>query len=227
MVPLIALQWNPAYATVTAERSDPSTHRAYFRPLLAYLAVHAEPLGRVEVVPTQLHWEAAYTAPQLLLARGWERQLDRADNPIFYGDDPLDAEAYRAWLLDNGVRYVALPDVPLDYAAQQEGRVLGAGVAGLAPVWRSSHWRVFAVSGATGIVDGPGRITQVDGTTVRLRSTRPGTIVVRIRYSPRWTVHDGAACLSRTRGGWLAVHARGAGTVRLDLRLTGTSRDCG
>ncbi len=42
------------------------------------------PIGRVEIPSTYRHWEAAYAAPKVLLARGWERQLDIAYNPIFY-----------------------------------------------------------------------------------------------------------------------------------------------
>ncbi len=54
--------------------------------------------------------------------------------------------------MDNGVRFVALPDVKLDYAAVAEGALLEAGVPGLRPVWHDSHWKVYAV-----VVDsGPG-----------------------------------------------------------------------
>ena len=31
---------------------------------------------RVEVVPTEQHWESVYVARSDLLARGWDRQLD-------------------------------------------------------------------------------------------------------------------------------------------------------
>src|SRR5205807_6975168 len=118
VVPLVLWQWTPAWGAITSNGRDPSSHLAYYQPLLGFLSAHAAPLGRVEVVPTRLHWEAAYVAPTVALARGWERQLDTADNPVFYDSAHLDASAYRAWLLDNGVRYVALPDVPLDYAAE-------------------------------------------------------------------------------------------------------------
>ena len=88
------------------------------------------PLGRVEVVPTALHWEAVYVALRFPLARGWERQLDTANNPIFYDPGRLTPRSYRAWLLDNGVRFVALSDARLDYAAYGEAYLVRRGVPG-------------------------------------------------------------------------------------------------
>jgi hypothetical protein len=81
--------------------------------VVSFLEAQRGPIGRVEIPSTYRHWEAAYAAPDLSLARGWERQLDRAYNPIFYADE-LDPHAYRRWLADNGVAYVALPDTQLD-----------------------------------------------------------------------------------------------------------------
>ncbi len=101
------------------------------------------------MVPTEYHWEAAYVAPVMPLARGWERQLDVADNPIFYRSGALAAGTYRAWLLDDGVTFVALPDAPLDSAGQAEGRLVSSGqVPGLDLIWRSAHWRLYSVAGS-------------------------------------------------------------------------------
>jgi hypothetical protein len=219
VVPLMLLQWTPAFATFVSNGGDPSTHAAYFRPLLGFLETHARPPGRVEVVPTKLHWEAAYVAPFAPLARGWERQLDTADNPLFYDDGTLGAATYRAWLLDNGVRYVALPDVPLDYAAVSEGRLLARGVPGLRLAWHDAHWRVFEVTGAPGIVQGPGRLVSLDSNEIVLDATAPGTITVRVRYSPRWALVQGQACVHEDSGGWTAIDTNQRARIGLQLQL--------
>lgn len=221
VVPLIALQWSPAYANVAAARNDPSTHAAYFSPLLRFLRSHAYPAGRIEVVPTRLHWEAAFVAPRFPLARGWERQLDTADNPVFYRPGALTSASYRAWLVDNGVRYVALPDVPLDYAAESEGRLVATGVPGLGPPHQAGHWRVFPVSGSAGLVDGQASVTRLDGGQLTLDVQDPGTIVVRVRYDPRWTVVGSNGCLSPGPGRWMTLTASRRGEVRMQLRLIG------
>ena len=226
VVPLMALQWGPAVSTFAAGRDNPSTQTAYFRPLVAYLRAHEHPLGRIELVPTNLHWEAAYVAPYVPLARGWERQLDIADNPIFYGLDgqSLTAASYRAWLLDNGVRYVALPGVALDYAAAGEGELIAAGVAGLRPVWHNANWRVYMVVDSPGIVSGPARGAAINAGQVTLTATTAGTIVVRERYTTNWTVLAGDACVRESAGGWIDIQALRRGEIRLGVTLLAGAR---
>jgi hypothetical protein len=215
-IPLALAQWVPARQALLGE-GNPSMEAAYFRPLLNYLGTADRPLARVEVVPTAFHWEAAYVAPSFPLARGWERQLDTANNAIFYVAGRLTPASYRAWLFANGVRFVALPDVPLDYAAIGEARLVRAGVPGVQLVWHSSHWRVYSVAGAPGIVSGPARLLSSDGANVRLLVTRPGQVIVRERYVAAWRVASGHAVLSRARGGWMRVVAKAPG--RVDLRI--------
>ena len=94
------------------------------------------------------------------------------------------------------MRFVALPDVALDYAAKAEARLVRAGVPGLRPVWHSAHWRVYAVAGAPGLVSGPARLLSSGGADVtRSRRPRAGVVVVRERYV------DGLARRARRRGG--------------------------
>jgi hypothetical protein len=226
VVPLALLQWGPSATSFTG-RSDPSTQTTYFQPLMGYLNQHAQPAGRVEIVPTARHWEAADVAPYFPLARGWERQLDTADNPLFYARDQLDANSYRAWLLDNGVRYVALPDVRLDYAAVQEGRLVQAGVPGLVPVWRDRHWQVFEVAGSTGIVEGPAQLIRMDGGNITLDTSGSGVVLVRVRYNSRWTVAQGNGCIYRTPSGWTTLVANQADAFHLNLeRIPASQSNC-
>jgi hypothetical protein len=225
LVPLASMQWKPAFATFPTERPDPSASATYFTPLLGYLDAHAAPLGRVEIVPTRRHWEADYAAATVALARGWERQLDTADNPIFYVEGQLRPDSYRSWLVDHGVRYVALPDVELDYAGEAEAALVDAGVPGLHQVWSDAHWRVFEVEGSAGLVDGPARITRLDGGTVELTATAPGRLLLRVRYSDRWAVADGAAAVRPADGGWIDLDVCRPGDVRLQLQLLHADQD--
>ena len=114
-------QWvDPAVQAARAWR-DPSASAVYYRPLLTELR-RADPSGaRIEVPFTRDHWESVFLARRYPLARGWERQLDRRLNPLFYAPR-LDAAAYGRWLRSEAVRYVALPDVPMDVAGIREAR---------------------------------------------------------------------------------------------------------
>jgi len=216
VVSLALSEWVPA-ASALIGSSNPSSSKAYFTPLLGYLIPHDRSLGRIEVVPTAAHWEAVYVAPSLPLARGWERQLDTADNPIFYEPGKLNATSYRAWLDNNGVTFVALANAPLDYVAGPEARLIRAGVPGLKPTWRNANWRVYRVLGAAGIVSGAGRIVNEQGSTVVLDAGRRGILLVRIHYSPNWGVRSGHAALREDQGGWLEVSARRPGRIVLAI----------
>jgi hypothetical protein len=218
-VPLALSQWTPAWSAMTSNPARAWTHAAYYRPLVAYLEQRPGPAGRTEVVPTADHWEAAYVAPSVALARGWERQLDVADDPIFYRPGALDAASYRAWLLDNGVRWVALADAPLDVGGVAEGALIRRGVPGLRAIWHRGGWTVYQVLGSPGIVGPDGRLTELDGSRVALDVTRPGSITIRVRWSPGWQVASGDGRLSEAPGRWLQLTSSEPGPVRLTLHL--------
>ena len=216
-LPIFVMPLPPAWAGLTANRVDPSAQQTYFTPLLAFLAAHPDGGARLEIVPTKLHWEAAYVAPHAELARSWERQLDTGNNTVFYDDEPLSAGVYRQWLLDNGVRYVALADAPLDYAALEEGGLVSHGASGLQPVWHDAHWRVFVVAGSPGIVSGPARLTRLAGSVIGLDVARPGSITVRVHYSPNWSASGGDACIAEGPAKTIIVQARHPGPMTLVL----------
>jgi hypothetical protein len=224
-VPLILSQWGPAWGVISGEAAaQPSTHASYFAPLDAALRQYGAgaPAGRVEVVPTEYHWEAAYVAPVMPLARGWERQLDVADNPLFYRSGALAAGTYRSWLLDDGVTFVAVPDAPLDSAGQAEGRLISSGrVPGLDLIWRSAHWRLYSVAGSQGIVDGPAQLLSANDGQVVVAAVRPGPILIRIRYSSDWVLSAGSGCIRRGDGPWISVDVYRAELLKLRLSLLG------
>ncbi len=117
------------------------------------------------------------------------------------------------------MRFVALPDVELDYAARAEGQVVRSGVPGVDLVWHDVHWRVYSVIGAPGIVSGPAHLLGATGAKIRLNITRTGVVLVREHYVAAWQVTRGHATLTRARGGWLDVHAAGPGPVTLQINL--------
>jgi hypothetical protein len=133
---------------------DPSVNASYYAPLLSELQrlradTHAGKRSTIVEVPmTAAHWESAYLPGHdgIELARGWERQLDTRYGAIFYRKT-LSAAAYRAWLAENRVSYVALADVRLDPAGRLEGALVARGLPYLRELWRSRHWRLYQLMG--------------------------------------------------------------------------------
>jgi hypothetical protein len=218
---VLVWQWSPAANAVLYAGLDPSTHAGYHQPLVDFLRSRAGPPPRVEIPFTLDHWEAAYVAPDIPLARGWERQLDIGMNPLFY-DGSLSASSYHRWLVENAVRYVALPDVPLDPSSTVEADTLRNGQPFLRPVWHNEHWRVWIVVDAKRLVSGPARVIAAAPDSLRLLVTAPGTVVVRVHYTPHWVL-DRPGCVEPTREGWTRVHVPSPGRMLLATDLVESS----
>ena len=199
--------------------SDPSVTAAYYAPVAQFLAGHLLAPARVEVPLTRSHWEAALLGGRFPLARGWERQLDTRYDGLFFGG-ALTAARYDAWLRANAVRYVALPDAPLDSSSRAEAQLLRRGAPYLRPVFRSAHWRVWEVTDAPPLARGPGELTALGRSGFTLRADRPGTFTVQVRYTRYWTVSPGRACVGRAPGGWTLVRAPGVGEVRVEASFS-------
>ena len=213
-------QFGASVRNVSSE--DASRYGSYYHPLLEFLEAHKKPPGRLEVVFTHSNWDAADVGIHWPLARGWERQLDVSRNSLFYDDDhTLNARTYERWLDENAVRWVALPDVALDYSAKREAQLVRGGLPYLALRWRSAHWRVYEVMSPHPLVVPQGRARISAGalatTRVRLRVERPGSAIVRVHWTPYWIAHG--ACVERA-GTWTRVIASKPGNLLLRIEFS-------
>jgi hypothetical protein len=215
------LYWQLTASVSQIARSvdDPSTSAAYFRPLASWLRDHGG-AARIEVPPTANHWEAAYLAPGFELARGWLRQLDTTRDRIFYGEDHLLTDrAYRHWLRENAVRYVALPDAPLDYSSQAERRLVLGRPSYLVPRWSDAHWLVYEVRDPAPLVQplggGEATIRRAGQSGFLLEVARPGEFLVRLAFTPYWSIARGQGCLVR-HGDWTLARVGHPGVFRVD-----------
>jgi hypothetical protein len=167
--------------------ADRSASAAFYLPLVRQLRAERSAAGsvgqRVEVVDPRTHWSSVYVARQLALARGWNRQVDAAVNPLFYVPGALDARSYTAWLHSLAVGWVAVPDTPLDYAATAEARLVDAGVPALRRTWAGDGWTLYQVRDATSLVQGA-RLEAVRTAEVIVDVTTAGPVLLRIRWSP-------------------------------------------
>jgi hypothetical protein len=219
-VGLLYLQWLPAVRAVAEAHGDPSTRLAFQAEARDFLTRVTQPGERVEVPLTMNHWEAADLAKAVPLARGWERQLDQKANPIFYDDEPLTASSYHDWLRENAVRWVALPNAPLDYSARQEKQVLERGAKFLRLAYESRRWRIWEVRGTDPPASNGARLLAAGPNWFMLDASK--TTVVRYRYTKYWSTSD--ACLSRAEDGWTEVEPRSEDGVILVQARFGLER---
>jgi hypothetical protein len=215
IVALVYLAWLPAVRAVGEAQGDPSTQPAFYDAPRAFLEHSAKPGERVEVAFTQNHWEAAYLATTVQLARGWERQLDEKANPIFYDGRRLTDARYHRWLRRNAVRWVALPDAPLDYSARAEAALVRRGAPFLRLADAAPGWKIYEVSGTAPPASGGARVTAAGPDGFDVVASRP--TVVRQRFTPYYR-SDGA-CVTAAADGWTNVVPTRAGAVRVRARF--------
>jgi hypothetical protein len=219
-----------------AEADSPSAKQAYYTPLLTKLHQKMDTsarLGqRVEVVEPATKGAARYVGETMPVARGWERQADRTDNPLFYDDEdhPLDAATYRRWLDDLAVAYVAVPDTRLDYASVDEAKLIAGGLPYLRQVWHDDNWTLYEVADSAPLVR-HAEVISMEGNQLRLWVDHPGRVPIQIRWSDHLAVLNGSyavpegvrahGCLSRSvlpgggEGDWTVLHAREPGAYVL------------
>jgi len=219
IVALAAWQWSGAVRDVIKYVEDPGAQKGYFEPLKQFLATLPDQ-RRIEIPFTRSHWEAADIAGDSQLARGSLRQLDRGTNPIFYRG-PLTELTYASWLTENAVRYVALPSALPDSHSYNERALIERGLPYLKQRWSSSDWRVYEVTLPAPIVVSQGRanvqLEQFGSDQLLLRVVRPGSALLRVRWTPYWYFEGG--CVQRD-GDWTRVSTRNKGFALLSIRFS-------
>jgi hypothetical protein len=235
-----SLYWQLTASVTQIARSvgDPSTKAAYFHPVVSWLREHEAEGKRIEVPPTANHWEAAYMAPKFEIARGWLRQLDTTRDDIFYDDKALTSATYGQWLRANAISYVALPDAPLDYSSQAERRLILGDPSYLTLRFATEHWRIYQVRDPKPLIAPLGgaaaEVKWFGRQGFALDVKRPGEFLVRVSFTPYWSIAHGAGCILH-RGDWTVARANRPGVFRVaaDFSVgrawnaaTGASKTC-
>ncbi len=215
---LIYWQWSPVVRDLEEVNAQPSVTAGYYAPLVDFLRgqPHRD-AQRVEVLPEAHHWESAYVPDGIYIARGWERQLDRKLNPLFYQSAPITGRQYRSWLDDIGVGYVAVPRAPLDYAALGEKKLIKKGPPSyLEKVFHSKNWTVYAVDNPSPLAIG-GKMVKLTPQGFVVDASAPGTVLVRVHWTPYWSIEKGTGCVEQAPGGYTMIDVTTPGRFRVGI----------
>jgi hypothetical protein len=218
---LIYWQWSPVVRDLEEVSAQPSVKPGFYAPLVDFL--RGQPhhdAYRVEVLPEEHHWESAYVPRGLYIARGWERQLDRKLNPLFYQSAPITGAQYRSWLDDLGIGYVAVPHAPLDYAAHGEKRMLKRGPPRyLERVYRSPDWTVYKVRNPAPLAIG-GKMVKLRPQGFVVDASAPGTVLIRVHWTPYWAIEQGSGCVEQAPAGFTMLDIETPGRFRVGIHFT-------
>lgn len=217
LLPLLYWQWVAPVRDLTDAVGEPSVEEAYYEPLLAELDARAsdEPF-RVHVPPTRNRWEANFVGREYPLARGWLRQAESDDFDLFQ-DGKLTPDAYRDWLDERGVAFVALSlGAEPDYLSEDEIDLVRGGLPHLDEVWSNEDWELYEVADPVPLAPVP---IELGETGFSAGATSLGEFSVAVRFSPYYRVVEGKACV-REHGDWTAVRVRRRGPVRVEAHRT-------
>jgi hypothetical protein len=204
---------------------QPSTTAAFFTPALSFAAQHYDPNYRFHVVALQTHWEAYYfSINDFPITRGWYRQADALHNEVLSSN--FDVATYTGWLRQMGVKYVFLPNAPLDWSGPRETHILQTS-SDFTRVWADSEWTVYRLKDpspmAVGLNGQPDpTVRTLLHQAIYLNIPGAGDYLIKATYSPYWQITEGKGSLSQSSDGsdFLVLHARHAGFYGIQVRVT-------
>ena len=211
----VALLLPPVSITEVLERGDPALSGEFYAPLLDQLRAR-KVVGPIEVVPTRRRGEAAAVAPVVPIARGWSRQVDTGNSPIFY-DGTLNADTYRKWLDDNAISYVAISSGPYDWASSDEATLVRNGLPYLQAAWSDPTWTLYAVTSPEPVISDPAQLMARDADSLTVSLPNPGEYLIRVHWSRYLSASNG--CVRPADGGWSTLVVEQPGTVTIQGSL--------
>jgi hypothetical protein len=132
----------------------------------------------------------------------------------------LTGAKYRAWMRQMGIEYVLLPKTKLDpVGGPAEARLLRSGAAGLHVVFRSANWTIYALSDPTPLLTGTSaaRLLTLGHDRIVGYASAAGRYLLRVHYTPYWSVSPRSSCVSRTADGMTELRLPRAGRFTLDM----------
>jgi hypothetical protein len=225
VVPIVLfglLQFSTPYSHFTRTNEWPQTATRFFAPAIAEARKLYDPNYRIHVVALRRHWEADYFPEAgIPITRGWYRQADATHNGIFY--TTYDEAAYVAWLRRMGVQYIFLAHAPLDAWSNHEAGLLANSTA-FEPVTRVGAWSVYRLRAAEPIVvgmsGGAADVLTMQHLWFSVSLDRPGPYLVKVTWSPYWSLRGGAGSLTPTPDRFMVLRVARAGTCTLRFDVT-------
>ena len=117
------------------------------------------------------------------------------------------------------VRFVAASDAPLDYAGVKENRLISGGLPYLRLVKRTAHWRVYLVADPTPMAWGAATLRAIGPDWIALEAARPGRTLLRVRFSPYWSLIPGSGCVAPA-GDFTSITLRRPGPAKLVISFS-------
>ena len=115
---------------------------------------------------------------------------------------------------------MAVPRAPLDYAALGEKRLIKKGPPRyLEKVFHSKNWTVYAVRNPSPLAIG-GKMVKLTPQGFVVDASQPGTVLVRVHWTPYWSIEQGTGCVEQAPGGYTMIDVTTPGRFRVGIDFT-------
>ncbi len=187
-------------------RRRPVAQLAYFKPLLAFLDERADaPRCASRCRSRACTGRPCTSRAGCRSARGWERQLDRAQRAVLRRRAARRPPATAPGSTSTPSPTSRCPTSRSTGPRSRTGELVERGLAYLRPVWRDAHWQVFAVRRPEPIASGVARAIEIEPDAFTITARRAGDALVRVRHTRWWKITSGRACVEQGPDGMTRV----------------------
>ena len=120
-------------------------------------------------------------------------------------------------LNDLAVGFVAVPHTELDYAGEAEARLIEKGLPYLKRAFVSKDWTVYRVRDAAPLAIGAGERAKLTRQGFVVMADGPGTILVKVRWTPYWSIEEGTGCVEESARGFTRVTVPEQGLLKIGV----------
>jgi len=158
-ISILTIVWNGVYLPIGRPINVASADPSFYEPVASFVS-SVPGVHKVEVVSTNVRRESDLLAMRFPIARGWQTQIDRDRNEIFYSGT-LTPSTYLEWLRENAVSFVAVPKKFVHAEAEQEAAVVASMTSSLRAVYENDNWRIYEVVDAQPLASGSATVVAV------------------------------------------------------------------
>ncbi len=119
--------------------------------------------------------------------------------------------------MTSGVGFIAVPGAPLDYAADNEARLIAQGAPYLKLAFRSPDWSVYRVRNPAPVAIGAGELVKLTPEGFVVDAESRGSVLVKVNWTPYWSIEEGTGCVEQSPRGGTVLQVKEPGRFRVGV----------
>jgi hypothetical protein len=110
-----------------------------------------------------------------------------------------------------------VPHTELDYAGEAEARLIAAGLPFLRMAFENEDWTIYRVVDPAPLAIGAGERAKLTRQGFMVVADEPGTILVKVRWTPYWSIEEGTGCVEESARGFTRVTIAEQGRLKIGV----------